>query len=354
MTGDRGASEVVTLQNQDDHDINMDRWKLCDFQGKHCYQFTHFKLAEAASVELYTTMGNDTTDILYWNSGAAIWNDMDDTARLMDHKGRTVDELACPPLPPTPTSTPSPIPASTPTQTLTPTPTQILSPTPALPLIAGAGCTDYHELYRWGDFERAIVTNVIDASIIEVSMDGRYDQVRYIGVETPDLFEVYGLEAVTWHRDLIMGKTVLLFPDPYVGDGEVENYYDDEGRLLRYVLVDDHFVNYDLLRLGYARISLDYPGTQCADTFLDAQTYAMDHSLGMWSLVIPAPTSTSTPTLSSTAYAPCDCDGYDLNCSDFYSHASAQACYNYCLDEGYGDVFGLDHEGDGYACESLP
>ena len=70
---------------------------------------------------------------------------------------------------------------------------------------------------------------MIDASIIEVSINGEYDQVRYIGVETPDLFEVYGLEAVNWHRDLVLGKTVLLFPDPYVGDGEVENYHDDEG-----------------------------------------------------------------------------------------------------------------------------
>jgi len=49
----------------------------------------------------------------------------------------------------------------------------------------------------------------------------------------------------------------------------------------------------------------------------------------------------------------CDCDGPDLDCKDFLSHAEAQACYDYCLDMGYGDVFGLDRDGDGSACEAL-
>ena len=48
VKGDKGASEVITIQNQDDHEINMDRWKLCDFQCKHYYQFNHFKLAAQA------------------------------------------------------------------------------------------------------------------------------------------------------------------------------------------------------------------------------------------------------------------------------------------------------------------
>jgi len=52
--------------------------------------------------------------------------------------------------------------------------------------------------------------------------------------------------------------------------------------------------------------------------------------------------------------ASCDCGGPDLDCGDFASHAEAQACYESCKQRGYGDVFGLDADSDGVACESLP
>lgn len=51
---------------------------------------------------------------------------------------------------------------------------------------------------------------------------------------------------------------------------------------------------------------------------------------------------------------PCNCSGPDLNCSDFSTHAQAQACFDYCKSQGYGDVFRLDGDNDGSACESLP
>jgi len=57
---------------------------------------------------------------------------------------------------------------------------------------------------------------------------------------------------------------------------------------------------------------------------------------------------------SDTTPAPCDCSGPDLNCSDFSTHAEAQACYEHCLQQGYGDIHGLDGDDDGIACESLP
>jgi len=52
--------------------------------------------------------------------------------------------------------------------------------------------------------------------------------------------------------------------------------------------------------------------------------------------------------------APCNCSGPDLNCSDFATHEAAQDCYEYCKQQGYGDVFRLDGDSDGVACESLP
>ena len=73
----------------------------------------------------------------------------------------------------------------------------------------------------------------------------------------------------------------------------------------------------------------------------------------------PASTPTLAPATATTAptqppAAVCGCSGDLYNCSDFSTHAAAQACYNYCVAQGVGDIHGLDGDGDGDACESLP
>jgi len=70
------------------------------------------------------------------------------------------------------------------------------------------------------------------------------------------------------------------------------------------------------------------------------------------SRIISVIAATSPPSPPPTG--PCNCSGPDLNCSDFSTHAQAQACYDYCKSQGYGDVFRLDGDSDGSACESLP
>jgi hypothetical protein len=52
--------------------------------------------------------------------------------------------------------------------------------------------------------------------------------------------------------------------------------------------------------------------------------------------------------------AVCSCSGDTLNCSNFNSHTAAQACFNYCISQGAGDIHRLDENNDGNACESLP
>ena len=78
--------------------------------------------------------------------------------------------------------------------------------------------------------------------------------------------------------------------------------------------------------------------------------------------------STNTPFTLSTATlesqptllpqsAVCSCTGIDLDCntSDFSTHANAQACFEYCKSQGYGDVYKLDgSDQDNLACENLP
>jgi len=60
-----------------------------------------------------------------------------------------------------------------------------------------------------------------------------------------------------------------------------------------------------------------------------------------------APASTSAPV--------CDCSVNRYNCTpDFVTHRAAQACYDYCVSQGLGDIHELDKDGNGSACESLP
>ena len=72
----------------------------------------------------------------------------------------------------------------------------------------------------------------------------------------------------------------------------------------------------------------------------------------------PTQTPTATPTLTPTATEPaaavCSCSGNLYNCSDFGTHTQAQACFNYCVGQGAGDIHRLDSDNDGDACESLP
>ena len=126
------------------------------------------------------------------------------------------------------------------------------------------------------------------------------------------------------------------------------------GRLLRYILVDNIFVNYELVAQGYANTASFPPDIACIPTFQEAEQKASASKLGLWNA---PPTLVAVPTSSgagSGGNAPCNCSGSDLDCGDFSSHASAQACYDYCKSLGLGDIFRLDGDGNGRACENQP
>lgn len=72
------------------------------------------------------------------------------------------------------------------------------------------------------------------------------------------------------------------------------------------------------------------------------------------------PTFTNVPTLiviiptnPPPAGNVCSCSGDTLNCGDFSSYSSANACFNYCISVGAGDIHRLDGNNDGSACDGL-
>lgn len=140
--------------------------------------------------------------------------------------------------------------------------------------------------------QTGIVVKVVDGDTIHVKLnsDGITYSVRYIGIDTPEStiqHEPFGKEASEKNAELVAGKTVTLFKDV----SETDKY----DRLLRYVFTDAVFVNYELVKLGYANAATYPPDVACADYFHEAESYARDLLLGLWT-VQPAPTNVILPT----------------------------------------------------------
>ncbi len=127
---------------------------------------------------------------------------------------------------------------------------------------------------------RADVTRVIDGDTIEVSIDGQADEVRYIGIDTPETVkpgtpvECFGPQASALNHRLVEHRAVRL-----VFDRERRDVY---GRLLAYVYVGNDFVNARLVRLGYARTLTIPPNVAHAGLFHRLARAAGRAGRGLW------------------------------------------------------------------------
>ncbi len=170
------------------------------------------------------------------------------------------------PQPPTPTATlPQPVATETslPNGTTLP-PTQLL------------GCIPT------GASQTGKVLEIIDGNTAKIMIDGVVFVVRYIGLTVPkygEINEPYGPDAFYYNSKLVYGKTVTLYKDT--------SDKDPFGRLLRYVVIDQTFVNYELLRAGLAKTNETPPDTACAATLKSAEQEAMQAQKGLW---LPTPT----------------------------------------------------------------
>lgn len=246
------------------------------------------------------------------------------------------------------TNTPPPSATTAPSRT----PVVADTATPGLDLSApGAACIPASTERQLGQ-----VTRVLDGESFEVAIGNSALLVRYIGLDAPGispLLEWQGPYAIAANERLIGGQKVTLVSD-------VTNF-DANGFALRYVLANALFVNYELIRQGWARMASSPPDTACDAAFLSAQAQAEAARLGVW-MPTPIPTATvtnTTParptiTVTSTLVAACDCRDPRLrNCNAYRSQAQAQACYDYCIAAGFGPILD-DKNGNGLVCEGLP
>ena len=125
----------------------------------------------------------------------------------------------------------------------------------------------------------ATVVRAVDGDTIEVRIAGAEEDVRYIGVDTPESVDpdepvqCYALRRATSTR-AVEGETVRL-----VFDRERRDTY---GRLLAYVYAGDRFVNAELVRRGYARTLTIPPNDRYAGLFDRLARQAADAGRGLW------------------------------------------------------------------------
>jgi micrococcal nuclease len=133
------------------------------------------------------------------------------------------------------------------------------------------------------DPSRAVVTTVVDGDTIHVSIAGRNETVRLIGIDTPETVdprspvECFGEEAHRHTEELLPKGTAVRL----VRDVEARDRYH---RLLAYVyrVEDDLFVNLALAEDGFADLLTFPPNVAHVADFTKAVKDARDAGRGLW------------------------------------------------------------------------
>jgi micrococcal nuclease len=128
----------------------------------------------------------------------------------------------------------------------------------------------------------ARVMEVLDGDTIVVETGGKRENVRLLGVDTPEMNyktgepDPFALEATLFTREKVEGTTVTLTSDPI---NEDRDRYD---RLLRYVhLPGGKLLNLELVRRGYGFAFLRFPLTD-RERFVQAEIEARSAGAGLW------------------------------------------------------------------------
>ena len=239
----------------------------------------------------------------------------------------------------TPTFTLSPTITFTPTITLSPTIT--FTPLPTLPSSIN-GC-----IPTTTQRETGIVVGIVDGDTIDVRINNQIYRVRYIGIDTPERNELFYNQATVINQQLVFNKTVTLVKDV----SETDQF----DRLLRYIIVGETFVNYELVNQGYAFASAYPPDIACSNIFVNAQGYAQKTKAGLW---MPTPTPYIPPAGGGGSGSG---GGGGGNCDPSYPTVCIPPAPPDldCPQIPYKrfqvlppDPHGFDRDGDGIGCES--
>lgn len=131
----------------------------------------------------------------------------------------------------------------------------------------------------------AYVVRAVDGDTIEARIGGRLEDVRYIGVDTPETVkpgtpvQCFGHRASRFDRRLVERRRLRL-----VFGVERRDVY---GRLLAYAYIGHRFVNADLVRRGFARTLTIPPNDRYAGLFRRLELRAARAGRGLWGACPP-------------------------------------------------------------------
>jgi endonuclease YncB( thermonuclease family) len=194
------------------------------------------------------------------------------------------------------------------------------------------------------------VAGVTDGDTIDTLIGGQSNTVHYLGIDAPEIDpnpQPFGAEALSFNQSLVDGQVVTLVQDVTPEDSA--------GQLPRYVLAGDTFVNYEMVRQGYANAVSTPPDTTCDELFALAAEQARIEKLGMWAepgaqtpggqtLTPASPVGTATPTAPPVVWVPpptltptstsslgftCHC-GQRYDWGNFSSPAQGDVCEAIC------------------------
>jgi len=126
----------------------------------------------------------------------------------------------------------------------------------------------------------ATVSRVVDGDTFEVRLGGRVEDIRMIGIDTPESVEpgapvqCFGPRASHFARRLLEGRQVRL-----VFGVERRDAY---GRLLAYARLGPRFVNALLIRRGLARTLTIPPNDRFAPLLRRLERRAARSGRGLW------------------------------------------------------------------------
>lgn len=180
------------------------------------------------------------------------------------------------------------------------------------------------------------VQSITDGDTFGALVGDVSESVRLIGMDTPEVGTCLADQATAYLSSLIAGRSVRMIVD--VSDR------DQFDRLLRYVMVDNGFVNAELVRQGYAT-AVQFPPDTFMATYLEAvQAEARAAGRGLWGpgggCPIPPPPSGCDASYPGVCFPP---PPPDLDCGDI----SAQ---NFTVLPP--DPHNFDGDGDGIGCET--
>ncbi len=124
------------------------------------------------------------------------------------------------------------------------------------------------------------VTRVVDGDTVEVRLGGRIEDVRLIGIDTPETVkpdtpvQCFGPRASHFTKRLLEARRVRL-----VFGVERRDVY---GRLLAYAYLGNRFVNSILVRRGLARSLTIPPNDRFAPVFRRLELDAARTGRGLW------------------------------------------------------------------------